>query len=69
MPDPLLDHLISGGQQRFRDGKGECFGVLQVDDQFELARLHDRQIGWFLAFENAPTIDAGLAHGGALSSP
>jgi hypothetical protein len=30
-PDPLLDHLVSGGQQRFRDGEAERLGGLLVD--------------------------------------
>ena len=42
---PLLDHLIRGGQQRFRDGRAEGFGGLEVDDQFEFRWLYDRQIG------------------------
>src|ERR1700692_1018524 len=36
MPDPLLDHLIGGGQQRFRDGEAEHFGGLEVDDHIKL---------------------------------
>src|SRR5215475_14561177 len=55
-----LDHLIRGGQQRFRDGEAEGLGGLEVDDEFQLGRLLDRQIGWFLAFENASGIDASL---------
>src|SRR4029077_14900 len=42
------------------DTKAERLGGLEVDHQFELARLLDRQIGWFLAFENAPGVDANL---------
>jgi len=53
-----LNDLVSRGQQRFRDGEAESFGGLEVDDEFQLGRLLDRQIGWFLAFENAPGIDA-----------
>src|SRR6516164_2555465 len=56
----LLDNLVGGGQQRFRDGEAERLGGLEIDDEFELACLHDRQIGWFLAFQNAPGIDASL---------
>jgi hypothetical protein len=56
----LLDHLIGDGQRRFRNCEAERLGGLEVDDQFEFSRLLDRQIGWFLAFENAPSIDAGL---------
>src|ERR1700734_1494080 len=57
----LLDHLVSGGQQRLRDGEAERVGGLEVDDQLDFYGLLDRQIGWFLAFENAPGINANLA--------
>jgi len=53
-----LDHLVSGGQQRLGDGEVEGFGGLEVDDQFELGWLDDWQLAGFLAFENAPGIDA-----------
>jgi hypothetical protein len=49
-----LDHLVSRGQQRFRDGEAEGFGGLEVDEEFGLARLHDRQVGWLVAFEDTP---------------
>jgi hypothetical protein len=56
----LLDHLIGGRQQRFRDRDAERLGGLEVDHQFELGSPLDRQIGWLSAFENAPGIDACL---------
>ena len=51
-----MDHLVGGGQQRFRDGEAERLGGFEVDDEFELARLHGRQIGGFFALENTPDI-------------
>ena len=56
-----LNNLVGSSQQCFRDGKAERLGGLEIDDEFEFARLHDRQIGWFFALENACGIDAKLA--------
>ena len=39
--DRLLDHLIGGRQQRFRDGEAEGLGGFEVDDQIELRGLLD----------------------------
>jgi hypothetical protein len=55
-----LDHLVGRCQQRFRDGEAEGLGGFEVDDKIEFGWLHHRQIDWFLAFENAPRIDASL---------
>ena len=38
-----------------------ALAVLSIDDQLELGRLHDRQVGWLRALENAAGIDADLA--------
>jgi hypothetical protein len=39
---PLLDHLIGTDKQRGRERDAERLGGLEVDDQLELGRLHDR---------------------------
>src|SRR4249920_2641767 len=38
----LLDHLIGTDKQRGRERDAERLGGLEVDDQLELGRLHDR---------------------------
>jgi hypothetical protein len=51
-----LDHLVSDGEQRVRDGQTERLCGLEVDGERELGRLDDRQIGRFLAPEDAAGI-------------
>jgi hypothetical protein len=38
-----LDHLVSGGEQRFWDGAAEGFGGLEVNHHLDFVRLLDRQ--------------------------
>jgi len=42
----LLDNLVSPQQERRRDRQAEGFRRLEVDDELELRRLLDGQIGW-----------------------
>src|SRR5512141_940473 len=61
--ESLFDHLVGEQLHRVRhiDAKGLC--CLHVNDQLELARAHDGQIGGLLAFENAADKVSGLAIG------
>ena len=43
------------------DGETKGRGGREIDDEFELGRLHDREIGGFRALQDAADIDAGLA--------
>ena len=46
-----------------RHGEAERLGGLEVDDQLELGRLLDRQIGRLGALEDLSGVNAGLAIG------
>jgi hypothetical protein len=55
-----VNHLVGKGEQFIRQVQAEHLGSLEIDDQLELYRLRYRQVGRFLAFEDAAGIDAGL---------
>ena len=48
-----LDRLVGGRKQRFRDGKAEGLGGLEVEHHFELGRRLHRQVGGLFALEDA----------------
>jgi hypothetical protein len=56
----LLDHLVGDGEHAWRHLDAECLCGFQIDDQLELGRLRDRQIGRFGALENFSDVDSGL---------
>jgi hypothetical protein len=56
--NPLLNHLVGGGDERRWYGEAEHPGDRGVDDEFELARLHDWQLRRLRAFEYAAGIYA-----------
>ena len=57
---PSLDHLVGAREKRWGQGETKYFGRLEVDDQFELARLHDWEIACFLSVQNTAGINANL---------
>src|SRR5215467_8542598 len=56
-----LDHLICPTQHGRRDSQPECLGGFQVDDQLELGRLLDGQIGRLGALEDPVHEDRGAS--------
>src|SRR5215218_1735839 len=55
-----FDHFVGEREQRMRDGNAEHPGGLGVDDELELARLHDWQVCGLGARQNATGIGANL---------
>jgi hypothetical protein len=47
-----FDHPVDEREQRGRNGQPQGPGRLEIDDQLELARLFDRQLGGFGAFQD-----------------
>src|SRR4029077_791670 len=66
-----FDHLVGAAEQRNRDRDAERLSGLEIEDQLDFRRLLDRQIGRFLALEDAAGIDAGqticVANAGSVS--
>src|SRR5262245_27861163 len=56
-----FNHLVGERKKCRRNFEVENLCRLYVDDEFELTREQDRHLGWFLALEDAPGIDTGLA--------
>jgi hypothetical protein len=56
----LLDHLVGAGEQHRGHVEAERSSRLGVDDQLELRRLHDRQVGRLHALEDLTGVDADL---------
>src|SRR6516225_1325180 len=57
----LFDHLIDTGEQLRRHLDAERPGRLQVDDELEFGRLHDREVCGLHALEDSAGIVADLA--------
>jgi hypothetical protein len=55
----LFDHLVGARDQRRRHVEAERPGGLEVDNQLELGRLHDRQFRRSRPFENSASTATG----------
>ena len=56
-----LDHLVGAAEQRDWEGEAERFGGVHVDDQLDLHRLLDGEVGRLFTIENPACVDAHLA--------
>src|SRR6516165_4159218 len=62
-PFTSFDHLVGGGEQRWRHREAEYPGSLRVEDQFELCCSHHRQVRRLSALKDAASLDAELTIG------
>src|SRR5262245_8557613 len=58
-----FDHLVGGSEQLVWHREAEHPGRLVIDDQFELARLLDRQVRGFGVLEDTTGVDTNLTIG------
>src|SRR5262245_7705827 len=56
-----FDHLVSADKESGWHRKTERLAGLEVDDQLDFGSLLDRQVGGFLALENAARVEAAQA--------
>src|SRR5260370_27905255 len=57
----LVDDRVGAGEQHWRKFKAERLRRSEIDDEIELGRLHDWQVGGLLGLKNAAGIDSRLA--------
>ena len=50
--------IVGNREQRWRNGEAERLRSLEIDDQFELCRLLDRKVAWFLTIEDSRHVNA-----------
>jgi hypothetical protein len=48
-----FDHIVGAAKYWKRDGKAERLGCLEIDDQFDLCRLFDRNVGGLRALQQS----------------
>src|SRR5215469_15951699 len=59
-PFTSFDHLVGEQLDRVGHLEAERSGRYQIDDEFELGGLHDRQIGGLRTLEDLTRVEAGL---------
>src|SRR5262249_17985076 len=58
-----FDHLVGDREHAPRQGEVECFGGLQIDDEFKPCGKLYGHVGWLFALENAADVIPGAALG------
>src|SRR6516162_5469653 len=53
-----FDHLVGASEQWQRNREAECPRGLEINDQLDSRFLLDRHVGWLVAPENVPGVDA-----------
>src|ERR1700730_383174 len=59
----LFNHLVCTSQQRSWNIDAQDLRSLEVDEQFKLGRLLDRQVGWLATFEDFVHVGAAQPEG------
>ena len=57
----LFDQLVGGHLHDQRHREAECLRRFEIDDEFDLGRLHHRKLGGLLTLEDAIYIEGRLA--------
>ena len=65
----LFDHLVGSREQCSRHFEAERFGGLDVEHGFVFRRSLHREVGWFLAFQDAVDVGGGKPIQGGLINP
>src|SRR4029077_20431816 len=58
---PLFDDFVGSREQCSRHSEAERFGGLDVEHGFVFRRSLHREVGWFLAFQDAVDVGGGAA--------
>jgi hypothetical protein len=55
-----VHHLIGANKKRIRDCETECPSCFEIDNEFELRGLLDRQVRWFCTFQDLAHVLGGV---------
>ena len=66
---PLFEDFVGSREQCSRHFEAERFGGLDVEHGFVFRRSLHREVGWFLAFQDAVDVGGGKPIQGGLINP